>query len=501
MITSHLRAATALPPTASPREVGIPEEAVLELLNRLEKTGIPMHALLIMRHGKLVTEGYYAPFGPDMLHRMFSICKSLNALAIGLLEAEGKLQLDDKIVDYFPDKVPADVHPFVSAMTIRDMLMMRTCHASTTYKYDKNVEWIESFFTVAPTHKPGTIFHYDTSAAHVLCALVERLSGENMLDFLRSRVLRKIGWSEEAYVLLNPYGDLQGGSGLMCTARDLLLLGQLLLQHGAWKGEQLLPEKFVDIAVSNLTSTAMSGPSTGELPGYGYQIWRGEQHNFVLYGLGGQFVICLPDYDMVCVTCADTQGMSGSNRLIFDCIYETLLPSMDMMAMGCYPMTLNEGGYTAFERLQDKLKTLHIQSVCEKVAVLPPEETCQAAISGKTYIIEKNPAGFDHFRLTFLPESEKAILSYTYKDDVCELPLGINHPLSASFPVYNMHCCTSGSWINPNTFYIECHLLDTSVGSVRFEVCYGDEDVTVFMKKIEETLFSEYNGHLYGKRK
>lgn len=479
-------------------EKSIPAEAICEFIESLDKAKIPMHALLLMHRGRLVYEGYYAPYEKNTLHRMFSICKSLNALAIGLLEADGKLSLDDKIITYFPDKVPADVHPFIAEMTIRDMLMMKTCHASTTYKYDWDFEWVESFFTVKPTHRPGKVFRYDTSAAHVLCTLVERLSGENMLDFLKNRVLRKIGWSEESYVLLNQFGDLQGGSGLMCTPMDLALLGQLLLQNGNWQGEQLLPRKFVDTAVSNLTSTAMTGPSSGELPGYGYQIWRGEKNNFVLYGLGGQFVICMPDYDLVCVTCADTQGFSAGNRAIFDSLYETILPALDMVAAGIWPMPLVLDGYTAEERLQDITVTLHQRAVCERTFTIPAVQTCQGEISGKQYHMAENTYDFIDLSLQIEEAADCGTLSYTYRNHSCQLSFGLSKCMAVKFPVYDMNCAVSGAWIGPKTFLIHCQLLDTSVGTVQLELCFGEGDVSVFMKKIEETMFQEYTGTIYG---
>ena len=122
--------------TALPEETGVPSGCISDFVERLKVHEVPLHSLLIMHHDKLITEGYYAPCTEDTLHRMFSISKSFTSIAIGLLAEEGKLSLDDPIVNYFPDKVPADVHPWISAMTIRDMLMMRTCHASTTYKLD-----------------------------------------------------------------------------------------------------------------------------------------------------------------------------------------------------------------------------------------------------------------------------------------------------------------------------------------------------------------------------
>ena len=147
-----------------PGDVGINPSNIKAILETLDKKGIPMHSLLILKDDRLIFEKYYAPYTKDTLHRMFSISKSFTAVAIALLTMEKKLSLEDRIADYFPEYVKSDTHPYITMMTVRDLLMMRTCHASTTYKADMKSNWVESFFTVAPTHKPGTVFHYDTSA-------------------------------------------------------------------------------------------------------------------------------------------------------------------------------------------------------------------------------------------------------------------------------------------------------------------------------------------------
>ena len=211
-----------------------------------------MHSFLLMRHDTLIAEGYYAPYQKDTLHRMFSISKSFTSIAIGLLEAEGKLSLDDPIVSYFPDKIPANVHPWIAAMTIRDMLMMRTCHAATTYKVDMKSDWVESFFTVPPTHPAGKLFHYDTSSAHTLCALVERLSGMPMLDYLKEK-LSVLEFSGESYMLTDPFGVSMGGSGLVALPSDLLKFGYLLSHDGNIDGTQLVSASYIKTATSHLS--------------------------------------------------------------------------------------------------------------------------------------------------------------------------------------------------------------------------------------------------------
>ncbi|MDE6218945.1 MAG: beta-lactamase family protein, partial [Lachnospiraceae bacterium] len=238
---------------ATPEETGIPSECIVRFADRLQRRQIPMHSLLLMRHDKLVFEGYYAPCTADSLHRMFSITKSFTSIAIGLLVDEGKISLEDPIVQYFPEKLPnqENIHPWIAQMTIKDMLMMRSCHASTTYKLDMSSDWVASFFTVQPTHPPGTLFHYDTSAAHTLCALVEKLTGRDMLDYMKEK-LHVLGFSEESYLIKDPFGVSIGGSGLVALPSDLMKFGYLIANKVLALGEQLLSPSYINLAVSPL---------------------------------------------------------------------------------------------------------------------------------------------------------------------------------------------------------------------------------------------------------
>ncbi|MDE5679793.1 MAG: beta-lactamase family protein, partial [Lachnospiraceae bacterium] len=448
---------------------------------------------------KLVAEGYYAPCSADSLHRLFSVCKTLNAIAIGILAADGKLRLSDSITDYFPDKLPEPLHPWIKSMTIRDLLMMRTCHTSTTYKHDIQKEWVESFFTTPPSHKPGTVFHYDTSASHVLCALVERLTGKPMLDFLRSRVLDEIGWSKTSYVLKNDFGDSQGGSGLMAASRDLLLLGYLLLKNGNIGGRQLLPEEFIQEMTSNLTPNALTGGVISERQGYGYQIWRTCHNGFVCYGMGGQLALCLPKQDMIMVTTADTQGLNGGNDLIYNSFYEEILPALDTLP--CDAKSESESA----DRLSKRLSALSLaplkrhcrpSSPCiTGVSFLEPS-ACAEQINKKTARLTANSQGFSDISFSFTADA--GTLRYSLRGEACSDSFGPNSCATGIFPIYNMRYASSGIWLSENTLYLKIHIIDTFVGSIHMEFVFGEHDVTIFMKKIEETQFNEYTGHFYG---
>ena len=470
-------------PITTPEAVGIPSGCILNFLTRLDQYGIPMHSVLLCRHGKLAAEGYYAPYCANTLHRMFSISKSFTSIAIGFLADEGKLSLDDPIVTYFPDKVPSGVHPWIASMTIRDMLMMRTCHASTTYKVNMKEDWVESFFTVPPTHPAGKLFHYDTSSAHTLAALVERLSGMPMLDYLKEK-LASLGFSKESYMLTDPFGVSMGGSGLVATPMDLLKFGCFISGEGYIDGKQLLSADYIRTAVSNLSDTRVTAPVRSEACGYGYQFWQNEKGGYVCYGMGGQFIIFLPQYDFICVTTADTQGIGGGNQGIYDALYEEILP---FMASDALPEDKK-----AHTELLSMLKTLQIRPLEMELRPFHQENS----ISGNIFQLMENKMGFSRLSLSFAENT--GTLHLTLNGTDCELSFGMGHLETGIFPVYSMRYAASGTWQNDMTLYLKFHIIDSFVGSVHFQFSFGKNDITVFLKKQEESLFTEFQGHLYG---
>lgn len=486
----------------SPESVGIPSSCIANCLARLDRYQIPMHSFLLMRHDKLITEGYYSPCTADSLHRMFSITKSFTAVAIGLLADEGKLSLNDPITKYFPEKLPKRVHPWISAMTIRDMLMMRTCHAATTYKFDLNKDWVESFFTTPPTHPSGSLFHYDTSSAHTLCALIEKLTGSEMLHYIKKK-LPSLGLSEDSYILKDPFGVSMGGSGLVATSMDLMKFGYFLYKEGCINGERLLSASYLKDATSKLTETCVTAPIPSEAAGYGYQIWQNEKNGFVCYGMGGQLIIVLPDYDMICVTTADTQGIGGGNQQIYNAIYEEILPFVQEEALPANDDTRSEYCHTISDLklspVKGSLSSSLISSINKK-----PYKVCDHIQSVSSDFELTNKWCFESFALSFDHNSQgiytSGTLSFVLNQTSYQLPFGIQSVKTGCFPVYNMHYAASGAWLSDNTFYIKANIIDSSVGSVHFQFSYKDDTLTIFMRKQEETMFNEFSGHLYCKK-
>ena len=308
-----------------PSEAGIPEEKINEFLETLTKHNAQLDCLMMISKGKVLYERYFGDWNADKNHRMYSVGKSFTAIAIGLLRREGRLDLEDYICDYFKDKLPKEgVHPYIAEMKIKHLLTMNTAHKYTTYKRYEG-DWVESFFHVEPEYHPGTIFSYDTSATHVLSALVQRLSGKDLLTYLRENVLDAIGFSKTATWDMDAAGIVRGGDGLSCTTRDLALVAMLCMNHGKYEGEQLIPEDYLKEMTTTSISTAHN-EAYDEQFGYGYQIWGNRDGGFTFYGIGGQLAACYPKHDFILVTNAELVERSKDIKYIHEAFYDIIFP-------------------------------------------------------------------------------------------------------------------------------------------------------------------------------
>jgi len=470
---------------ATPEQVGIRSQHVIDFLNELEKADVCMHSVLLIRHGRLAVEAYYAPYTAETLHRMFSVTKSFTSLAIGLLAEEGKLSLDDRIVDHFPEKLPqAGVHPYTAQITIRDMLRMATAHAATTYKRTSDPDWVKSFFTVEPTHLPGTLFNYDTSSSHTLAGLVEKLTGMPMLDYLRSKFLDEIDFSKNAHILTDPMGIAMGGSGLVAAPMDLAKVAWIVMNGGSWRGKQYLPQDYLEAAVNKQIATVSMANDLVEDSGYGYQFWRVKNNGFGMFGMGGQLAICFPEKDLLLVTTADTQGDRRGDGIISELFFKTIFNH------------LNNGPLPEDPGIQEELNQRLARCAIKPLSGIDHQGSEAPFLKGgKTgeYVFDDNPMGLSSLAVGFSGKSE-GILHLTNQTGSHTLRFGMGKLIVSQFPHYGYRCATSGAWAASNTFVIKSHIIDYELGKVMIRLAFKDDAVTVGMRKVMETGLREFAG-------
>lgn len=288
--------------TASPEAVGIHSEDILAYIHALEASQTEMHGLMIMRHGKLCAQGWWAPFGPNVRHGLQSHTKTYAATAVGIAYTEGLLKLDERLIDIFPEESPAEPSENLQLLTIRDVLCMG-CGMDTMPA--NSPDWIREFMHTPVNHKPGTVYMYNSTGSTMLGAIVRKKTGLGLHDYLTPRLFEKIGIDPENLRWMCMADGMEvGGGGLFATTEDNFRLMKLYADGGVWEGERIIAEDYVRLATTNQNDSATEAINNPEASdnflGYGFQIWMCKPAGaYRADGAMGQFSIVLPEQDMI----------------------------------------------------------------------------------------------------------------------------------------------------------------------------------------------------------
>jgi CubicO group peptidase (beta-lactamase class C family) len=274
-------------------------------------------------HGHVVLESEWAPYRLADPHLLFSVSKSFTSMAVGLAVEAGLLSVDDKVVSFFDEELPEKISDNLAAMRIRDLLTMTTGHTGDTIgELIRDERMTRRFLELEVEHEPGTHFAYNSGATYLLSAILQRLTGERLLDYLKPRLFEPLGATEASWPI-TPEGVTPGGWGLSLNTESLARFGQFLLQQGQWEGRQLVPAEWIAAATTKQVSNANHDSLDGQ-QGYGYQFWRSQYGAYRADGAFGQFCLVLPDQDTVLVT---TSAAAGQELL--NLIWEHLPPALD----------------------------------------------------------------------------------------------------------------------------------------------------------------------------
>ena len=311
-------AATSLP-RSTPEAQGVSSAALLELVESLDRQVEGMHSIMVVRHGQVIAEGWWAPYAADRNHVLYSLSKSFTSTAVGLAVAEGKLSIDDEVIKFFPDETPSEPSANLKAMRVRDLLTMATGHQDEPPTSPDTMS-AKSFLAQAVPHLPGTHFKYNTAATFMQSAIVQKVTGETVLEFLRPRLFEPLGIDHPVWDC-NFQGVSLGGYGLRVRTEDLAKFGQLYLQKGR-HGRQLLPPEWVEAASARQVSNG-SNPKSDWNQGYGFQFWRCRNNAFRGDGAFGQFCVVMPDQDAVIAITSGIRDMQS----VLDLVWDKFLPA------------------------------------------------------------------------------------------------------------------------------------------------------------------------------
>ena len=465
-----------------PELQGVDPKGILAFLDAAAERKVELHSFMMLRHGHVVAEGWWRPYAPDLVHTLYSLSKSFTSTAVGFAVSEGRLSVDDRVVKFFPQDLPGQVGDNLAALRVRDLLSMAVGNEKEpTGRMVEQDDWVKSFLAAPITHEPGSVFMYNSAATYMCSAIVQKLTGQRVVDYLRPRLFDPLGIDKFSWETC-PRGINTGGWGLSLQTESLAKVGQLLLQKGAWNGRQVIPAAWVEEATTKKIQQpfpAKPGRPNEEndwVQGYGYQFWRCTHNAFRGDGAFGQFMIVMPAQDAVVIMTAESNAYQGQ----IDLVWQHLLPAMDSSADA---MPCND--------LAPRLQTLHLAGA-EGATTSP----MAGKVGGRTYQLEKNDLGLESVSFSFIADVNMSGITFLdgagnfhglgdlYHETALpgtppRLVGGHNSTKGRKFKID-----TSGAWKDDNTFvllvrYIETPHHDTI--TCRFD---GDRVEISFMNSI-----------------
>ncbi len=389
-------------PRSTPEAEGVSSDAIIKFIEAVEKSDHELHSFMFLRHGKVIAEGWWNPYGPDLKHTLYSLSKSFTSTAVGFAATEKLLNVNDKVISFFPDQLPDTVSQYLSQMTVRDLLIMSAGQdPDPTYKVATDSgSWAKIFLSIPVLKEPGSEFLYNSLATYMLSAIVQKVTGEKIVDYLTPRFFTPLGIEGFDWEV-NSEGINTGGWGLRLKTEDIAKAGQFYLQKGLWNGKQLLPVDWIEEATSfkidqapKLTEAEKS--ASDWMQGYCYQFWRCRNNAFRGDGAFGQFMIVLPDKDAVIAITAETSNMQDELNLVWEFLYPAIKNN---------ELPADKESVTLLQKRLSSLSLLENENY--------PNATVVNNISGKKFVIEPNEKKVESVSLHF----EKNICNVDFKID------------------------------------------------------------------------------------
>jgi CubicO group peptidase (beta-lactamase class C family) len=422
--------------TSTPEQQGFDSAKLVEGLQALNKGNTGIHSLLIIRNGRVVLDAYFYPYEGSFPHKLASVTKSVTTTLIGIAVDQGKLQLDQPMVSFFPDRAIANLDNRKKSITVRHLAEMMNgmesgCLAGDEPTLDamrSKPDWVQAALDRKLVHDPETGFCYDSPGMHLLSAILQKATGMTEYEFARQNLFEPLG-IQEVFWQSDPQGTTHGWGDLYLKPRDAAKIGYLWLNHGRWEDRQIVSAAWV------ANSVQAHSKAGGDDYGYGWWVARDAppNDNYYAMGHGGQYIRVFPSYNAIVVITA--QGLD----------YDEINPIL--IAAFVSPDEPLPANPAAVSQLKAMLPALARAPQPFPVGSVP--DTAKA-ISGKTFVFGSNAAGVASLRLEFNNTAEATL--YIMKQQGMEetWSIGLNGKFHQSANGEVMR----GYWADPETFIV-----------------------------------------------
>jgi CubicO group peptidase (beta-lactamase class C family) len=446
---------------STPEAEGLSSEVITSFIGALEQEIDAPHSLMIVKNGKVVTEAWWDPYNAQTPHELWSLSKSFTSTAIGFAVQEGLLSIDDLVISFFPDKIPENPDWQLKQLRVKDLLTMTTGHNKEPFPADTDDDWVKTFLDSELPYLPGTHFMYNTPATYMLSAIIHKISGEKLIDYLYPRLFEPLQIEKPQWEM-DPKGINTGGWGLHLKTEDIAKFGQFYLQKGKWNGSQLLSQDWITMATSKQVSNG-SNPDNDWMQGYGFQFWRSRYNTYRGDGAMGQFCLVFPDQDTVVAITSGTNNMGEIMQLTLDII-------LPVLKEGKIPR--NDQALLA---LQKKIASLKIKAVEGQMT-----NRQQKKWLNKEFHFDENDQGIK--TISFKTQNKEYSVQIKMEGGIQIIPFGQQRYIKAKVKghlpysrtrrssfipesslryIKNKTIASNGAWTDENEFHLRVYLYET----------------------------------------
>jgi CubicO group peptidase (beta-lactamase class C family) len=449
---------------STPEEQGLDSAALAKLVDAVGARR--QDSLLIVRHGKIVAEAYYAPYEAGVRHDLRSVTKSIIGTLTAIEIQAGFLDgADHPIVDLFSDKQIANIDENKKAMTVQSLLDMTSGieWKEENYTPDESIirmynvpDRVKFVLDQRMSNAPGTQFYYNGGNPYVLSALITKETGKSAYDFAKYQLLAPLGISNVRWGRVDAEGVTDGESGLFLDPRDMAKIGYLYLHDGLWDGKRILPSSWVD-RVKEGKVEARDGFHYANL------WWSLPQRGaYMALGRHSQMILVLPNLDVVAV-------LTG---VMWDDEYYPVEKLIDAISNAVKSDAAAPPNAAAQSLLAASIR----QAATEPPCLMPEAPELAKAISGRSYRFGDNALHVTTFTLRLVdPNPSWEIITENGKDQPIgrfEGPIGLDGVFRKSpLASYGIDA-VKGRWMNDHTFEVDRRILghgETQIWVLRFE--------------------------------
>ncbi len=476
---------------AYPEKAGVSSRAIADFIDDLKENGIETHSLMFIRHGKVAFECWAKPYGPDIPHAMYSISKSVTSTAVGFAVEEGLLSLETKVIDIFPEYIPDEPDENLEKLNIFHLLTM-TAGKDVSQMGDKTKnQWIKDFFDAKWAFAPGEFWKYISENTFMLSAVLARVTGMSMSEFLTPRLYEPLGYGRVPFWETDGYGIEAGGWGLYLTTEELAKYILCCQQGGRFNGKQIIPEDWVRESTKKQADNLQYTEPAASC-GYGYCFPMNPLPNsYRADGMFAQFGLVFKDYD----ACFVMTACELSNTKTRDCFWRHF--------PGIFSDECEEP--VQDETLKERLRLFDL-------ADLPgmPHSSLEKTIEGKILKIQKKrlltELGFPVGMLTF-PVVQLSVeklgnieeIRFEFNADECAMTwrerffkntilCGMDgNPRKSKIRLsqYNFTASSTAAWEDENTLCVWMRPLE-SVGQRRLKFVFSGDKVTLIPSSVPD---------------